>query len=236
MTSIVVCPSPILYPFYQQESDTVVVVDILRASTTICVALQNGAHSVIPVASLDEARSYKTKGFLVGAERNAKRCDFADFGNSPFDYSSDAVSGKDVVFTTTNGTQAIDIASGCRCLYVGAFVNIEALANKLVGAKRIVVVCAGWNNRINIEDTLFAGALIEQMSDRGEVDFSADSAQMALLLWQSSANDVMAVVGKSEHYARLKANGVEHETAYCLKQNTVPVVPFYTDGRLIIKS
>ncbi|MDR2956036.1 MAG: 2-phosphosulfolactate phosphatase, partial [Prevotella sp.] len=105
-----ICFSPALYPYYSDKNSekTVVVVDIFRATTTMCAALKNGTRAIIPVASIEEAKEYKEKGYLVGAERNVKRCDFADFGNSPFDYTPNKVNGKEVVFTTTNGTQAID--------------------------------------------------------------------------------------------------------------------------------
>ena len=126
---LAVCPSPALYPYYE-KSDTVIVVDVFRASTSLCAMLANGANAVIPVADIATAERYKKDGFLVGAERNARKCSFADFGNSPFDYSSNSVRGRVVVFTTTNGTQAIETASNCRRLYIGTFANIGAVAQK----------------------------------------------------------------------------------------------------------
>ena len=104
--------SPALYPVYHNQEAIVVVVDVFRATTTMAAAFKNGVRSIRPVATVEEAQEYKAKGWLVGAERNVKRCDFADFGNSPFDYTPEKVAGKDVIFTTTNGTRAITIAKG----------------------------------------------------------------------------------------------------------------------------
>ncbi len=138
------CLSPALYPYYQKENDTVVVVDVFRASATICAMLHNGAAAVIPVADIETARQYKSAGFLVGAERKTRKCDFADFGNSPFDYTREIVDGKEVVFTTTNGTMAIEMGKESRRLFIGTFSNIDALADKCMESPgRIVVICAG---------------------------------------------------------------------------------------------
>ena len=223
-----ICPSPALYPFYKKENDTVIVVDILRASTTICAMLNNGAAAVIPVASTDEARHYKSLGFLVGGERNARKCDFADFGNSPFDYTPEIVSGKEVVFTTTNGTQAIEAANDSQALYIGAFSNIDALVEKCSDVSgRIVVLCAGWNNRVNMEDTLFGGAFAKKLLKRTNVSIASDYVKMALDLWQLAKNNPLEYVKKAEHYQRLKSNNAETEVEFCLRENTMEVVPWY---------
>lgn len=225
--TIEICVSPALYPYYKGENDTVIIVDILRASTTICAMLANGAAAVIPVEGLNEAEDYKRKGFLVGAERNAQKCGFADFGNSPFDYTPDRVRGREIVFTTTNGTRAIHAAQDASRLYIGAFSNISSLVQKCINDERVVVICAGWNNRMNIEDTLFGGAFIEEMQKLRELEISSDSLQIALQLWQSAKENPLEYVMKSEHYARLVKNCVENEAALCLMQNTAPIVPVY---------
>ena len=185
-----ICFSPALYPFYEKENDVVVVVDIFRASTTICAALSNGASAIIPIADIELAKKYKSEGFLVGAERNTRRVDFADFGNSPFEYTAAKVSGKEVVFTTTNGTRAIEAAKQCKHLFIGAFSNIDRLAHTcLESGERIVVLCAGWNNKVNIEDTLFGGAFAEKLAEKAEVVIASDAVRMALNLWESAKAD-----------------------------------------------
>ncbi|NLY23472.1 MAG: 2-phosphosulfolactate phosphatase [Bacteroidales bacterium] len=229
------CPSPALYPFYKKENDTVIVVDIFRASTTMCAMLQKGAKAIITVATTEAARQYKSDGFLVGAERNTRKCDFADFGNSPFDYSRELVQGKEIVFTTTNGTMAIEMGRNSRKLYIGAFSNIDALINRCMDdSERIVILCAGWNNRINMEDTLFGGAFAEKIPEMGVVTLGSDSIRIALELWQKAKNDPLAYLKQSDHYKRLINNGVESDAAFCLLHNTVSVVPEYnkTDKKI----
>ena len=230
--SIDICPSPALYPYYKKENDTVIVVDVFRASTTICAMLNNGAKSVVPVANIEEVKRYKSAGYLVGAERDARKCDFADFGNSPFDYTPEKVSGKEVVFTTTNGTQAIEGAQESDKLFIGAFCNIDALAEKCLNVSGgIVVLCAGWNNRVNVEDTLFGGAFAEKIAQKTAVIFNTDAVKMALDLWHTAKNDLLPYIKDTEHYSRLIAAGVEKDAEFCLRQNTLAVVPCYDRSR-----
>lgn len=224
-----VCFSPALYPYYtdNNENRTVVVVDIFRATTTICAALNNGAKSIIPVASVKEAQEYKSKGYLVGAERNVKRCDFADFGNSPFDYTSDKVTDKEIVFTTTNGTQAIEISTDSAFLLIGAFSNIDAITNFCNRTyKDVLILCAGWNNRINIEDTLFGGALAEKLVESGYT-INSDATNIALSMWKEAKTDIRKYINRTEHIKRLVANNLQDSVDYCLTMNTVDIVPTY---------
>ncbi len=223
-----ICLSPALYPFYKKENDTVIVVDIFRACTTICTAFANGASAIIPVADIEEAKQYKSQGYLVGAERNTQKCDFADFGNSPFDYTQEKVKGKEIVFTTTNGTYAIEQSHGCKTLLIGAFSNIDALAKTCIKiGGRIVVICAGWNNRINIEDTLFGGAFAEKLSNENPIKLDSDAVKIALELWQSAKQDALSYIKDAEHYQRLIDNRAEGDASFCLQHNTVNLVPYY---------
>ena len=227
-----VCLSPALYPFYKQDNDIVIVVDIFRASTTICTMFNNGASSVITVASVEEAKEYKDKGYIVGGERNARKIDFADFGNSPFDYSREAVNNKEIVFTTTNGTHAIDIAKDCKKLFVGAFSNINAIAEEChkIG-ERVVIVCTGWQNRINAEDTLFAGAFIEKASQLGAIEYGSDTTRIALELWNNAKYEPIEYLKSSDHYQRLIDNNAEGDISYCFKENSAPVLPWYCKSK-----
>jgi 2-phosphosulfolactate phosphatase len=223
-----ICFSPALYPYYTENNDKIVVVtDVFRATTTMCAALQNGAKCIIPVASVEEAQAYKAKGYLVGAERNVKRCDFADFGNSPFDYTKEKVQGKEIVFTTTNGTQAIDAASDAAILAIGAFSNISVLADYCIDKRKdVMVLCAGWNNRFNIEDTLFGGALALRLIDKGYIPVS-DAVQAALSMWKEARPDIRGYISRTEHIKRLEANNLQDSVAYCLTEDTVHLIPVY---------
>jgi len=226
--TIDICFSPALYPFYAGNNDKiVVVVDIFRASTTMCTALKNGAKSIIPVASIDEAQEYKKKGYLVGAERNVRRCDFADFGNSPFDYTLEKVKDKDIVFTTTNGTQAIEKAADCFCLIVGAFSNIQSVAEFCLSHKKdVIVLCAGWNNRFNIEDSLYGGALAELLLSGG-YSSASDSTIVTLDMWKSAKSNIKSYINKTEHIKRLESNNLQKDADYCLELNTANLIPIY---------
>lgn len=232
-----ICFSPALYPYYADSNNhIVVVVDIFRATTTMCAALKNGAKCIIPVASVDEAQAYKAKGYLVGAERNVKRVDFADFGNDPFDYTREIVEGKEIVFTTTNGTQAIDAASDADILTIGAFSNISALTDFCVNKQKdVIVLCAGWNNRFNIEDTLFGGALAARLIHRDYV-FTSDAVQVALSMWKEAKPDVRKYLNNTEHIKRLEANNLLGAVEYCLTEDTVPLVPTYYRKQLAVNS
>lgn len=237
LMTVDICPSPALYPYYEKEDDVVIVADIFRASTTICAMLQNGASAVIPVADIAEAQRYKSDGYWVGAERNARKCDFADGGNSPFDYPREKVEGKEVVFTTTNGTQAIEKARNCGQLFVGAFSNLEVLTEKCLSiGGRSVVICAGWQNKINIEDMLFGGAFAEGLSEKGGITIDSDAVRIALELWQKAKNNPLEYVKDTDHYRRLVANGADGDAAYCLHLDTVHFAPYFdkVDGKLKI--
>lgn len=223
---IEVCFSPALYPVYHNPEAIVVVVDVFRATTTIAAAFQNGVRTVRPVATVDEALQYKTQGWLVGAERNVKRCDFADFGNSPFDYTPEKVAEKDVVFTTTNGTKAITVAQNAFRVVTGAFVNLQAVADYCLTHRRdVIVLCSGWQDKVNIEDILFGGALVATLLHTGFYQTASDAAAIALDMWDRHKDDLLSYLNTADHMARLKANHLEDSVPYCLTADSTKVVP-----------
>lgn len=145
MNTIQTCYSPALFPLFKEENAIVVVVDVLRATSAICTAIHHGVDKMIPVAGLDEARKYKAEGYLVAAERNAIKQEGFDFGNSPFHYIDEDLSGKTIVISTTNGTQAIEAAKDSSTILIGSFLNISAIANWILQQERnVIVLCAGW--------------------------------------------------------------------------------------------
>lgn len=232
-----ICFSPALYPFYQQEKDTVVVVDIFRASTTICTMFHNGVKAVIPVSTVDEALSFKQKGFIVGGERNACKLEFADFGNSPHEYTKEAIRNKEVVFTTTNGTRAIDAAKESGLVLVGAFSNIDAIADKCIQVgNRVVILCAGWKNRVNVEDTLFGAALALKIKEQTKLHNHSDSLRMALDLWEKAKDDIYNYIKSTEHFQRLVKSNADGDIPYCLTSNITNCVPVFdtSTGKLIL--
>ena len=230
-----VCFSPALYPKYHRAESVVVIVDIFRATSTIIAAFENGARSIRPVATIEEAEACKREGYLVGAERNCCRCDFADFGNSPFDYRPELVKGKDIVFATTNGTKSIHYAKSAYRIITGAFVNLQAVADECIRKNRdVVVLCAGWEDKINIEDTIFGGALVEILQASG-FQPAGDASLIALALWQKTKSNLSDYIKQTEHYGRLSANGLEDNVPYCLTLNLSDLVPVYSKEENVLR-
>jgi 2-phosphosulfolactate phosphatase len=231
-----VCFSPALYPLYHRPEAIVVVADIFRATTTMAAAFHAGARSIRPVATVDEARKYKEAGWLVGAERNVKRCDFADFGNSPFDYTAEKVKGQDIAFTTTNGTKAIALAQDAYRVLAGAFVNLRAVAAYCMERQKdVIALAAGWEDRVNIEDTLFGGALADVLTSGGGYRPAGDAARIARDLWDEHKGHLEAYIRQSEHYLRLEANRLNDSIPYCLTLNSLSALPvLHTEGGTLI--
>ena len=226
MLQVDVCFSPALYPVYHHPEAIVVVVDIFRATTTMVTAFEQGVCSIRPVATIEEAEAYKQAGWLVGAERNVKRCPFADFGNSPFDYTADKVAGKDIVFTTTNGTRAITIARAAFRVVIGAFINLQGVADYCRCHQRnVVVLCSGWQDKVNVEDTLFGGALADVLIRSGQYEAGSDAARIAREMWTHNRADLMAYLEPTDHLARLRANQLDDAVPYCLQQSMTDRVP-----------
>jgi len=181
------------------SDSAVVVIDVLRATTTIAEALANGARRVIPCLEVDEARRRAAElpvgEVLLGGERDGQRIDGFDLGNSPCEYTRDAVAGRTIVFTTTNGTKALESCRKARRVLLGAFVNRTAVAAALDDEDVIELLCAGTNGQITREDVLFAGALAAQCIDRRcdrdeERPWLNDEAQLAFDAWRALWFDV----------------------------------------------
>jgi len=210
-----------------------VVVDILRATTSICAAIACGVKSVIPVSSLEEAKELKQKGFAVAAERDGLRLDFADYGNSAFDFMKNDVSGLDIVFSTTNGTVAMEMAKSSEAVVLGAFINLSAIADFLINSdKNIIILCSGWKNMFCLEDSIFAGALIEKLTEKQEFDIQCDSALASVDLWKIAKTDLFGYIQKAAHRKRLRMLGVDDVLEYCFTLDAVDAVPVLKDGKL----
>lgn len=227
------CFSPALYEPDLHSGSIVIVIDILRASSAICTAFANGAHSIIPVAGIDEARSYKKKGYLVAAERDGFVLDFADFGNSPFNFTSDRVEGKTIVYSTTNGTGIINLASAAGTIAVGSFLNIGALKRWIMNQEKdVMLFCAGWKNRFNLEDTVFAGALATDLMESGLYSTMCDSTLAAIDIWSLAANDLRGYIEKAAQRTRLKEKKLDDCIDFCLSSDFTDKIPVMKDGLL----
>ena len=229
------CFSPYLYPVYRDDESIVVIIDILRATSAICTALNNGAKSIIPVATVEEAKKYKEMGYLTGAERNAIKLDGFDFGNSPFHYMTESIRGKEIVLTTTNGTQAIETAKDAYLVVIGAFLNIDALCEMLVKEERsILLLCSGWKNKFNLEDALFAGAVTEKLTMMNDHYLLGDGCLALKYLYQTAEKDPYKFLNHSSHKERLARLNLKEDIRYCLKTNQTKIIPVLKEGKLVV--
>jgi 2-phosphosulfolactate phosphatase len=233
--TIEVCFSPLLFPYIiTRENYIIVLVDILRASTSICTAFAYGVSEMIPVATIEEAREYKKKGYLVAAEREGRKLDFADMGNSAFHFMTPDIKGKTIVYSTTNGTQAIESVKKSGKIVIGAFINRMAIADWLARQnKNVVILCAGWKNLFNLEDTLFAGALTEALLKTDRFLTHCDSAHAALDLWDVAKENILEYVEKAAHRQRLKRLGLDDVLEYSFSMDITEVIPVMEGTRLI---
>jgi 2-phosphosulfolactate phosphatase len=232
--SIEVCYSPALFPLYNATDSIVVVIDVLRATSSICVAFENGAEKIVPVAKIDDCQAYRKNGFLIAGERNGEKLDGFDFGNSPFNYMGAQVKGKSIALTTTNGTQAIDAAKHSYKLVIGSFLNIGVLQHWLLEQnKNVLFLCAGWKNKFNLEDTLFAGAVATYLKASGAFMADCDSAIAAIHLYEMAQHDLFKFLENSSHRRRLERLKIEKDIEFCLMQNLVKVIPVLENGALV---
>lgn len=231
---IEVCFSPLLYSLNEDKESIVVVVDILRATSSIITAFHHGVNKLIPVRTTEEAKSYKDKGYLIAAERDGKVLDFADFGNSPDNFIPEYIKGKTIVYSTTNGTQAIQQASHSYQVLVGGFLNLSALTDYLVQQGRnVLILCAAWRNRFSLEDSVFAGALTDKLLVSGHFDTICDSAIAARDLWLLAEPDPVAYIDKAANRHRLKKLGLDNIIEYCHTQDVTDVIPVLRDLVLV---
>lgn len=235
LKSVNVCLSPALLPFYELDNTTAVVIDIFRASSSMCYGLANGAHSIIPVAEIDECLAYKGKGYLLAAERDGAVVEGFDFGNSPFSYTPEKVAGRTVVLTTTNGTRAIQHCKRAKTVVMGSFLNIGALTQWLKNQDgHVLLVCAGWKNHMCLEDTIFAGAVVDRLQ-AAEVTMD-DAAYAAQHLYHSAREDLATFLAEASHSKRMKHLHIEKDIAFCLQENVVAAIPVLKNGELVCLS
>ena len=231
--NVEVCFSPALYPSFHKAEAIVLVTDILRASSAICTAFMNGVEKIIPVETLEEAREYKSKGYLVAAERDGFVMDFADFGNSPFNFSAETVRNKTIVYSTTNGTQAIHLATGTQRVIIGSFLNLTASCNWLKSQnKNVIILCAGWKSKFNLEDSLHAGAIVEQMIQDSRFNTICDSANASRDLWNLAKTDLLHYIEKTAQRNRLRKNKLDDVIEYCLTSDITDIIPVLQNNYL----
>ncbi len=236
MPIVKVCFSPLLYPLYAQDEVVTVVVDVLRATSAICTAFEHGIDYVIPVPHVEDTYYYKNENdILIAAERGGEIVEGFEFGNSPLSYIRDDIKGKKLVITTTNGTQAIEAAKDCQHIIIGSFLNFTAVINAIKEIdKDIMVLCAGWKNRFNLEDTLYAGAVVEELLNHGfQYATDSDAAIASLTLYQAAKGNMDQYLIDSSHRNRLAKLNLQEDIDYCLSIDKTNALPYLLNGRLI---
>ena len=232
MSKIEVCLTPELIHQHELAGKVVVVVDIFRATSCIVTGLANGVESIKPVDSIEDTIALGEQGYIMAGERDGKKVTGFDMGNSPFEYMEEKLVGKKVAISTTNGSQAILKSNGADEILVGAFLNLKAtVAYLLDKGKPVLIHCAGWKGAINIEDTLYAGALIDECAE--EMEISGDSAILAHQLYVGNHENTEAIAGESSHAKRLAGFGVEKDLVFCMTENEYNILVKLDDDRLV---
>jgi 2-phosphosulfolactate phosphatase len=229
--------SPALLDLYELNNAIVVIIDVLRATSTIATALQNGAKSVIPVDSVAKCIELGRQiDSITAGERDGKIAEGLAHGNSPFEYPREFVEGKTLVLTTTNGTKLLHMAleRGAGSIVTGSFANLSVLCDYLLSQNQNVILgCAAWKSRVNFEDLLLAGAVVHRVKDHFSIN--CDSSQIAETIYMDAENDLYEFIKQknASHYHRLTDFGLEKDIRFCLTPDTAQVLPLYTDGKLI---
>lgn len=232
--------SPELLEVYRPTTPTTfIVVDILRATSTIVAAFDNGVRCIYPLETIEEAKAEVALGHLVGAERHCVRCDFARLGNDPLEYTAEVVRGQEIYFTTTNGTRTLKKCMSFgpeHTVLAGAFTNIGAVAD-YCRDRNVLVVCAGWEGHVCLEDALFGAALADRLSDSHLP--GSDAVRMVLDCYRLHASDLEGAIRASDHYRRLLRVGKADALTYCLNTDTSRALPLATtdsEGRLLLRN
>lgn len=214
---------------------TTVVIDVLRATTVIATALNNGAKEIIPVGTIEFAMKISGDAFgghrLLGGERNIKKIEGFNLGNSPLEYDKDIIEGKSIILFTSNGTKAIVKAKFSENLITCSYFNLNAVTNYLLSLNvDFDILCAGDNGRFSLEDTVCAGKLITEITKLKEDVQLTDSARSSVALNKSFGKSIIKMLTETEHGTKLKENGFDEDLNYCAKLSKSDVVPFYKGG------
>jgi 2-phosphosulfolactate phosphatase len=237
MPKVEICLSPALLHLYDLENKNVVFIDVFRATSTIAAALHNGAKQIIPVDSVSECISIgaQMSGSITAGERDGKVADGLQHGNSPTEYPSEFIEGKTLVLTTTNGTRLLYMISGAKNILSGSFLNFSATAQFLIKEQvDVILACASWKDRFNLEDTLFAGAVAEELLKNG-YEHNCDSVRVATQLWKIAQPNLFDYIKDSSHFLRLSKFGLQADMEYCCQIDKHNALVLYEDRKLITK-
>lgn len=233
MKNIDVCLSPDLLHLHTIDNSIVVVIDIFRATSCMVSGIASGVQSITPVATVEECRQLQQAGYIAAAERNAQKVDGFDLDNSPFSFMDEKLIGAKIAMTTTNGTLSITKARASAVkVLVGAFLNIDSIIQYLKSQPYdVLMLCAGWKGRPNLEDTLFAGAVVDALQN--EYFVAEDSAIMAMRAYQQGKDDMLGYLANSSHIRRLQRLGINKDISFCLQRDLYDVVPVLRGTELV---
>lgn len=236
-----VCMSPGLYPFYAAPHTVGVVVDVIRASASICTAFEAGVQEIVPLPDLEKIAEYKAQNYITAGERNSYKVEGCDLGNSPYEFMGEHLRGRKIAMTTTNGTQAINVAmhseaTAVEKLAIGCFLNFEALVEWLKAQNRnVLLICSGWKNAVNTEDTLFSGKVVKNLSETGLFVPGSDAALLSQKLYEQAQNDLFAYISDCSPRLRQKLDWLRNDVQYCLSAKKINLVPVYENGKLFVR-
>ncbi len=232
------CLSPALLHLYNVEDAIVVIIDVFRATSTIAAALYNGAERIIPVESVKGAIEIgEEMGAITAGERDGKIAEGLQYGNSPLEYPREFIGGKVLVLTTTNGTRLLHMAlkMGATEVITGSFANLDAVCSHLTAeGKNVILACAAWKDRVNMEDTQFAGAVVARVRDYFSIH--CDASLAAETLYTATRSHAWEFTQKTTHYHRLAAYGLEKDMEWCMTENLANVLVVYKEGSLVVSN
>ncbi len=230
--NVEVCLTPALIDQFDLTGKVVVVVDIFRATSCMVAGLSNKVKAIYPVATVEECLNLGKQGMLMAGERGGIKIPEFDLGNSPFDYLQDYVANQEVAVSTTNGTLALSKSESADEILVGAFLNLAATTQYLKqSGKDVVIHCAGWKGTVNLEDTLYAGALIH---DIDHVVLRDDAAFLAQSLFLQHQSNLLRAAEQSAHAQRLAGFGIKKDIAFCLQESIYDTV-IRMDGEKLVR-
>lgn len=217
------------------QGKTAVIIDVLRATSVIVTAINNGCSKVIPVLSMDEAFRYANENKLqciLGGERNALKIEGFNCSNSPLEYTKKVISDKTLVITTSNGTRAIRGSENAKNILIGSMINGEAVAKEILKlGEDLVLVNSGTNGEFSMDDFICAGYIIYKIKELQDDLVLTDIASMALMTYDNH-KDIFSFIENAFHYKRLKSLGLEEDLKYCFKKDIIDIVPKYKNGEI----
>lgn len=226
--------SPVLYPFRTTTGRHItIVIDVLRFTTSVISAFDHGVKAVIPVATLEEAETFKLQGYRVAAERDGLRLPFADYGNSAADFNTPEIAGKILVYSTTNGTTAMNKAAENGPVVAASFNNMIAVVNWVARQNmNVVILCSGWKNLFSTEDTLCAGAIAELLTEQENYTCNCDAAGISIDLWSKARRDLKRHLMETSHFKRLVKLGVDPLPDHTVQLSISSSVPVLSEGMI----